>query len=58
MRRRREEQLQDDITEVVKSSAKGLLGFLIKGILNAVIAAVLAMLKDKGWVDVSDDAIV
>lgn len=58
MRRRREEQLQDDISEVVKSSARGLLGFLIKGILNAIIAAVLSMLKDKGWVDVSEDAAI
>lgn len=55
MRRRREEQLRLDIEDVVKDKGKGLFGWLIKGLLNKLIEAILKMLEDKGWVDLSED---
>lgn len=55
MRRRREDMLRDDITEAVKSKGKGILGFLIKGLLSAMVEAVLQALRKKGWVTDLDE---
>ncbi|MBO9671977.1 MAG: hypothetical protein J7577_00925 [Sphingobacteriaceae bacterium] len=55
MRRRRELDLRYDIEDVVKSKGKGLLGWLIKGLLSALVDAILNMLKEKQWVELPEE---
>jgi len=55
MRRRRELDLRYDIEDVVKSKGKGILGWLIKGLLAALVDALLNMLKEKQWVELPED---
>ncbi|MNI04039.1 hypothetical protein D3C87_755610 [compost metagenome] len=55
MRRRRELDLRYDIEDVVKSKGKGILGWLIKGLLAALVDAILNMLKEKQWVELPED---
>lgn len=57
MRRRRELDLRYDIEDVVKSKGKGILGWLIKGLLAALVDAILNMLKEKQWVELPEDEI-
>ena len=55
MRRRRELDLRYDIEDVVKSKGKGILGWLIKGLLAALVDAILNMLKEKQWVELPEE---
>lgn len=57
MRRRRELDLRYDIEDVVKSKGKGILGWLIKGLLAALVDAILNMLKEKQWVELPEGEI-
>jgi hypothetical protein len=57
MRRRVELDLRYDIEDVVKSKGKGILGWLIKGLLTALVDAILNMLKEKQWVELPEDEI-
>lgn len=54
MRRRRVDILHDDIKETVKEQSKGVLGFLVRILLNNIVAALLAMLVAKGWISDPD----
>lgn len=51
MRRRRVDILRDDIKETVKEQSKGVIGLLVRLLLNKIVAAVLAMLVAKGWIN-------
>jgi len=55
MRRRRELELRYDIEDVVKSKGKGILGWLIKGLLAALVDAILNMLKEKQWIELPEE---
>lgn len=55
MRRRREDILRDDVKDVILSKGKGLLGWVIRGLLTALVDAVIKMLVNKGWVSGMDE---
>lgn len=48
--RRREIELKQDIKDAIKSQAKGVLGILIKLIIDKLVQAVLNALRDKSWI--------
>lgn len=50
MRRRRIDVLESDLRETIKEEAKGILGILIKLLLNKLVNALIAMFRKKGWV--------
>lgn len=50
MRRRRIDILEQDLKETIREEAKGILGILIKLLLNKLVSALIAMFRKKGWI--------
>lgn len=50
MRRRRIDAVESDVREVIKEQTKGILGFIIRALINKIVATLIAMLVSKGWI--------
>lgn len=54
MRRRRIDIVESDVRDAIKSQAKGIFAVLVRILINKLVAAVVAMLVNKGWIDDPD----